>query len=100
MIGQVYVACGITEPGCVFFAEGLQATTRPHPFFRTRDSGLLQMLQHCLGSGEGQGYHLFFGMKNIETGRQQGLQLLNGEIVPARAQSVGVFRACLWRRRC
>ena len=92
MIGQAYVACGITEPGCVFFAEGLQATTRPHPFFRTRDSGLLQMLQHCLGSGEGQGYHLFFGMKNIEVGRQQGLQLLNGTASPQCSLSSGNLR--------
>ena len=53
------------------------------------------MLQHCLGSGEGQGYHLFFGMENIEAGRQQGLQLLNGGIVqPVPSQLAYFVHVC------
>ena len=49
------------------------------------------MLQHCLRGGEGQGYYLFLGMENIEVGRQQGLQLLNGEIVQPMPRQLAYF---------
>ena len=62
------------------------------------------MLQHCLGSGEGQGYHLFFGMKNIETGRQQGLQLINVSIdkgvatAKCAGKTIDASKVVVWER--
>ena len=62
----------------IFLAETLQASARPDFLFRPGNSGLSEVLQHFERSADWQGDNLFFGIKNLEAGRQQGFQTVQG----------------------
>ena len=65
----------------IFLAETLQASARPDSLFRPGNSGLSEVLQHFERSAEWQGDNLFFGIKNLEAGRQQGFQFFEREVL-------------------
>ena len=65
----------------IFLAETLQASARPDFLFRPGNAGLSEVLQHFERSAEWQGDNLFFGIKNLEAGRQQGFQFFEREVL-------------------
>ena len=81
MISQGHFPVRTGEPAGIVLAEGLEASTCPHPFLGAGDAGQLQVTEDGRRIGKGEGNNFFGGVADIEMQCDQPPYFVQGQVV-------------------